>query len=94
MALQSSINFSILDFNFIFSCNFSHMLPDDDIENFFVSITENGVQDHKSLLQTYKFLNKILEKKGMKKPILLFPGGHTSRSDFDVANYLYEQQIF
>ena len=93
MALQSSINFSILDFNFILSCNFSHMLPDDDIENFFVSITENGVQDHKSLLRTYTFLNKIL-KKGIKKPILLLSDGHTSRSDFDVANYLYKQQIF
>ena len=94
MALQSSIHFFISDSNFILSCNFSHMLPDDDIENLFVSTTKNGVQDHKSLLQTYKFLNKILEQKDIKKHVLLLSDRHASRFDFDVPNYLYEQQIF
>ena len=69
------------------------MLPDDDIENLFVSTTENGVQNHKSLLQTYKCLNKILEK-GIKKLVSLLSDRHASQFDFDVANYLYEQQIF
>ena len=63
------------------------------LRTLFVSTTENGVQDHKSLLQTYKFLNKILEN-GIKKPVLLLSDGHASRLGFDVANYLYEQQIF
>ena len=64
------------------------------IDNLFISTTENGVQDHKSLLSTYKFLDKILEKKEVKKPVVLLSDGHSSRLDFDVLTYLREQQIY
>ena len=62
------------------------------MDNFFISTTENGV--HKSLLSTYKFLNRILEKKERKKPVVLLSDGHSSRLDFDVLTYLREQQIY
>ena len=64
------------------------------IDNLLISTTENGVQDHKSLLATYKFLNKILEKKQIKKPVVLLSDGHSSRLDFEVLTYLHEQQIY
>ena len=72
------------------------MMPDksDSIKNLFVSCTENGVQDQISLLATYKFFNEVLKTKGIKKPVVLLSDGHTSRFDFEVLKFLYENEIF
>ena len=56
----------------------------DAIPDIFISVTENGVQNHESLLAAYKHLETILQERGMQKPLSLLTDGHSSRFDFSV----------
>lgn len=58
----------------------SHMASEKaakNIDGLFISTTENGVQDHKSLLAVYKHLDTVITKRGIEKPVLLLSDGHT-----------------
>ena len=63
------------------------------IDNLFISVTENGIQEGKSLHKTYKFLNQILEKKDVRKPVVILSDGHSSRFDFDIMTSLQEASM-
>lgn len=63
------------------------------IENLFISTTESGVQDHNSLLPTYKYLKKILKKKEILKPVVILSDGHSSRFDFDNLCFLHQNAM-
>lgn len=60
------------------------------IPNLFISTTEKGVQDHNSLLETYKFLETILHEKQAVKPVMIMTDGHTSRFNFNILSYLQD----
>lgn len=74
----------------------SHMATEhavNKIENLFISTTESGVQDHNSLLPTYKYLKKILKKKEILKPVVILSDGHSSRFDFDNLCFLHQNAM-
>ena len=66
----------------------------DDIDDLFISTTENGAQGLKSLLSVYKHLDRVIKQRGIRKPVLLLADGHTSRFDLDVMTFLQEKEVF
>jgi len=65
----------------------SHMAPEaaeSEIENLFVSVNENAVSDHKSLLAGYKNLDDVLVSRKVERPVVLIADGHGSRFDENV----------
>ena len=74
----------------------SHMAPSkavNKIENLLISSTENGVQDHNSLLDSYKLLVRILTEKGVQRPVVVLSDGHSSRFDCHVLQFLQENSM-
>ena len=65
----------------------------DNIKNLIISTTENGCQDHVSLLAAYKKLDKHLTAKVIERPVVLLADGHSSRFDFKVLQFLRENKI-
>ena len=63
------------------------------IENLLISSTENGVQDHNSLLDSYKLLDRILTEKGVQRPVVVLSDGHSSRFDCHVLQFLQENSM-
>ena len=63
------------------------------IENLLISCTENGVQDHKSLLDSYKLLDRIITTKGIQRPVVVLSDGHSSRFDCNVLRYLQDNEM-
>ena len=58
--------------------NLAHMAPENaesQIENLFVSVNENAVSDHKTLLAAYKNLDDILTLRNVERPIVLIADG-------------------
>ena len=62
--------------NYMLSSNLSLTLPDDNTEILFVLSTENGVHDCKSQPEIFKFLNKTLKRKTIRKLVVLITNGH------------------
>jgi len=58
-----------------------------------ISSTERGSQDHKSLLAAYKLFDKYLTENNVTRPVVVLSDGHSSRFDFDVLQFLHNQQI-
>ena len=68
----------------------SHMAPSMSVKaipNLLISTTENGVQDHNSLLEFYKQFNKCLLEKNIVKPVVVLTDGHTLRFDEPVLSF-------
>ena len=63
------------------------------IPNLFVSTTENGVQDKKSLEAAYKYFDKCVEKKGVERPILMVTDGHSSRFHHPSLTFLFGKKL-
>ena len=75
----------------------SHMAPSKavkNIKNLLISSTENGVQDHKSLLDLYKFLDEILTRNAVQRPVFILSDGHSSRFDCHILKYLQEHDMW
>ena len=75
----------------------SQMVPSvaaEKIPHLVVSTTENGIQDHKSLLDSYKEFNNAIVEAGVEKPVVLLSDGHSSRFDESVLKFLADEQIF
>ena len=68
-------------------------IAEEKIQHLLISTTENGFQEHESLLAAYEEFNAYLEKNKVKKPVVLLSDGHSSRFDDDVLQYLEDQQI-
>ena len=74
----------------------SHMAPKvavENIKNLIVSSTENGCQDHSSMLDVYKRFDKYLDEKNILRPVVVLSDGHSSRFDFAVLKFLREKSI-
>ena len=72
----------------------SHMAPKvavANIKNLIVSSTENGCQDHSSMLDAYKRFDKYLDEENMVHPVVVRSDGHSSRFDFAVLKVLHEK---
>ena len=63
------------------------------IEHLLVSTTETGIQDHTSLLESYKEFNNAIVEAGIQKPVVLLSDGHTSRFDESVLQFLDDEEI-
>ena len=63
------------------------------IKNLIVSSTENGCQDHSSMLDAYKRFDKYLDQENIKRPVVVLSDGHSSRFDFAVLKFLREKLI-
>ena len=60
----------------------NQMAPKDAVEkidNLLISTTDNGYQDHTSLLACYKLFDKYLDRAGIERPVVLTSDGHSSR---------------
>ena len=57
--------------NYVLSSNLSLTVLDDNTEILLVLSTENGVHDRKSLSEIFKFLNKNLKRKTIRKLVAL-----------------------
>jgi len=74
----------------------SHMAPKETVEKIdelLISTTENGSQDHNSLLAFYKLFDKYLTKNNVNRPVVVLSDGHSSRFDFDVLQFLRNKEI-
>ena len=74
----------------------SHMAPEaaeSDIDNLLVSVNENAVSDHKTLLAGYKNLDKVLESKKVKRPVVLIADGHGSRFEEKVMSFCEKSEL-
>lgn len=65
----------------------------DKIKNLLVSCTENGHQDHRSMLDVLKKFDKFLTKENIERPVVVLSDGHSSRFDFKVLKFLRESNI-
>ena len=65
----------------------------DKIPNLLISITDHGVQDHKSLLDFYKFFDNKLNECGIKRPVVVLTDGHNSKFDPSVLQFCREKEI-
>ena len=70
----------------------SHM-EHPDINNLFLSTTENGVQDRKSLQAAYKTFDNIIVQKGVQKTVLVVTDGHSSRFCPESMTYLFSNDL-
>ena len=74
----------------------SHMAPKvavENIKNLTLSSTENGCQDHSSMLDAYKRFDKYLDEENIVCPVVVLSDGHSSRFDFAVLKFLCEKSI-
>jgi hypothetical protein len=73
-----------------------HMAPKtvvEKIDNLLISTTDNGCQDHTSLLACYKLFDKYLDKENIERPVVLTSDGHSSRFDYEVLKFCLEKKI-
>ena len=63
------------------------------IDNLLISTTDNGCQDHTSLLACYKLFDKYLDRVGIERPVVLTSDGHSSRFDFEILKFCHEKKI-
>ena len=73
-----------------------HMAPKtvvEKIDNLLISTTDNGCQDHTSLLACYKLFDKYLDKENIERPVVLTSDGHSSRFDYEVLKLCLEKKI-
>ena len=74
----------------------SHMATKPSVEsilNLFISATENGIQDCKSMFETYKYLDKVVEKKQIQRPIVVLSDGHSSRFSCDTFSFMFQKLL-
>ena len=74
----------------------SAMAPPEAVEkikNLLVSVTENGYQSGQSCFESCKFLDKILAKEEIMRPICMLTDGHSSRFDLDVLRINHEKEM-
>ena len=74
----------------------SNMAPEEavqKIKNLLISSTEKGSQDHCSLLECYKLFDKYLKQNNVERPVVVLSDGHTSRFDFDVMQFLHDNDM-
>ena len=74
----------------------SHMAPKvavENIKNLTLSSTENGCQDHSSMLDAYKRFDKYLDEENIVRPVVVLSDGHSSRFDFAALKFLCEKSI-
>ena len=74
----------------------SHMAPKvavKNIKNLTVSSTENGCQNHSSMLDAYKRFDKYLDEENIVRPVVVLSDGPSSRFDFAVLKFLREKSI-
>jgi hypothetical protein len=74
----------------------SNMAPEEavqNIKNLLISSTEKESQDHHSLLECYKLFDKYLKENNIQRPVVVISDGHTSRFDFDVMQFLHDNDI-
>ena len=64
-----------------------------NIPNLLVSTTENGSQDHKSLLAFYKLFDRHLIAKKILRPVVVLSDGHSSRFHYTLLRFLREKEI-
>ena len=65
----------------------------ENIKNLIVSSTENGCQDHSSMLDAYKKFDKYLDEENIVLPVVVFSDDHSSRFDFAVLKLLREKSV-
>ena len=63
------------------------------IKHLLVSTSENGSQDHKTLLAAYKKFDAYLTEKNIERPVVILSDGHSSRFDLDVMLFLRSRQM-
>ena len=63
----------------------------ENIKNIIVTSTENGCQDHSSMLDVYKRFDKYLDEENIVCPVVVFSDGHSSRFDFAVLKFLRQK---
>ena len=61
--------------------------PVEKIDNLLIPTTDNGCQDHTSLLACYKLFDKYLNRAGTERPVVLTSDGHSSRFDFEILKF-------
>ena len=66
----------------------------ENIENLLISTTEHGSQTEKSLLRFYQELDKSLDARNIKRPVVVMTDGHFSRFDLEVLRFCHEKQIY
>ena len=72
------------------------MAPKEAVENIkhlLISTSENGVQDHKTLLAAYKKFDSYLTEWNVERPVVILSDGHSSRFDLDVLTFLRSKQM-
>ena len=65
----------------------------ENIPHLLISTTENGVQDHKYLLEAYKEFNEYLKEKKIQKPVVVLTDGHSSRFHDSVLEFCIKEFI-
>ena len=63
------------------------------IPHLLVSTTDSGIQDHTSLLESYRDFNDYLVEAGIQKPVVLLSDGHSSRFDESILQFLQDANI-
>ena len=63
------------------------------IDNLLISTTDNGCQDHTSLISCYKLFDKYLDRAGIEHSVVLTSDGHSSRFDFEILKFCNEKKI-
>ena len=74
----------------------SQMVPPvaaEKIPHLLISTTDSGIQDHTSLLESYRDFNDYLVEAGIQKPVVLLSDGHSSRFDESVLQFLQDVNI-
>lgn len=49
--------------------------------------------EHCSLLECYKLFDKYLKENKVERPVVVLSDGHTSRFDFDVMQFLHDNDM-
>ena len=57
------------------------------IPNLLISVNDCGVTDHKTLHSAYQELDKIIQVKGIVRPVVVIADGHKSRFGDDVMSF-------
>ena len=63
------------------------------IDNLLISTTDNGCQDHTSLLACYKLFDQYFDSAGTEHPVVLTSDGHSTRFDFEMLKFCNEKKI-
>ena len=74
----------------------SKMVPKvavEKIPNLLISTTVHGVQDHKSLLEFYKFFATKLTEQNIQRPVVVLTDGHSSRFNCSVLQFCRDELI-